>query len=123
VIIRRSVGKKVVIESVLYVSGMKWNLLSIGQLVEKGFTMKIGRDSLKLFDADKKLERWVQVCQITEPTSALFLLERWCVCQALRKMMLIGYGTRVLELVKCVWRESKVDHHLYLIYLWDLAFH
>jgi hypothetical protein len=54
VLIRRSGGKKVVIENVLYVPGMSCNLLSIGQLVEKGFSIKIDRDSLKLFDADKR---------------------------------------------------------------------
>ncbi|MCI46907.1 hypothetical protein A2U01_0068148, partial [Trifolium medium] len=55
VIIKRNDGKKAVIENVLYVPGMKCNLMSIGQLVEKGFTMKIDKDSLKLFDAEKKL--------------------------------------------------------------------
>jgi hypothetical protein len=54
-IIKRSDGKKVVVENVLYVLGMKCSLLSIGQLVGKGFTMKIDKDYLKLFDCDEKL--------------------------------------------------------------------
>jgi hypothetical protein len=46
---------KVIIEDVLYVPKMICNLMSIGKLVEKGFSVAIEGDSLKLFDAEKNM--------------------------------------------------------------------
>jgi len=43
------------IENVLYVLGMKCNLMSVGQLVEKGFSVIMKHDSLELFDPSQKL--------------------------------------------------------------------
>ena len=49
-------GKVVaVIESVLYVPGMKCNLLSVGQLVEKGFSVCMKDDLLKAYDSKDRL--------------------------------------------------------------------
>ena len=45
-------GKVVaVIESVLYVPSMKCNLLNVGQLVEKGFSVCMKDDLLKVYDS------------------------------------------------------------------------
>lgn len=44
-----------VIENVLYVPGMKCNLLSVGQSVEKGFLVTMGEDILKVYDSKKRL--------------------------------------------------------------------
>ncbi|GAU44503.1 hypothetical protein TSUD_122730 [Trifolium subterraneum] len=55
VMIHRSNGKKAVIEKVLYVPGMKCNLISVGQLLEKGFKAVFEGEALKLFDSQKRL--------------------------------------------------------------------
>ncbi|GAU33426.1 hypothetical protein TSUD_380620 [Trifolium subterraneum] len=55
VVIQRSNGKKTVIEKVLYVPGMKCNLMSVGQLLEKGFKAVFEGETLKLFDSKQRL--------------------------------------------------------------------
>ncbi|CAL0332992.1 unnamed protein product [Lupinus luteus] len=55
VVIQRSNGTQALISDVLFVPGMKYNLLSIGQLVQKGFTAVMGSGQVELFDAQKKL--------------------------------------------------------------------
>ncbi|PNX56554.1 hypothetical protein L195_g058264, partial [Trifolium pratense] len=55
VVIQRNNGKKAVIEKVLYVSGMRCNLMSVGQLLEKGFRVVLEDETLKLFDSKNKL--------------------------------------------------------------------
>ncbi|XP_057417996.1 uncharacterized protein LOC130712175 [Lotus japonicus] len=42
-------GKPAFIENVLFVPGMECNLISVGQLIEKGFSVDIQRRTLKLF--------------------------------------------------------------------------
>lgn len=55
IVMRSNFGDKVIIEDVFYVPDMKCNLMSIGQLVEKGFSVSMEGDSLKLFDQKKNL--------------------------------------------------------------------
>lgn len=55
VAIKRRDGQVALIQDVLYVPGMKCNLLSLGQLVEKGFTVLMKDACLKMFDANQKL--------------------------------------------------------------------
>ncbi|GAU40816.1 hypothetical protein TSUD_398000 [Trifolium subterraneum] len=55
VVIQRSNGKKADIEKVLYVPGMKCNLMSVGQLLEKGFKAVFEGETLKLFDSRQRL--------------------------------------------------------------------
>ncbi|GAU25674.1 hypothetical protein TSUD_266010 [Trifolium subterraneum] len=55
VVIQRSNGKKAVIEKVLYVPGMKCNLMSVGQLFGKGFKVVFEGETLKLFDSKQRL--------------------------------------------------------------------
>ncbi|GAU25767.1 hypothetical protein TSUD_222240 [Trifolium subterraneum] len=55
VVIQRSNGKKAIIEKVLYVPGMKCNLMSVGQLLEKGFKAVFEGETLKLFDSKQRL--------------------------------------------------------------------
>lgn len=43
------------IKDVLYVPGMKCNLVSVGQLVKKGFSMVMKNEAFKLFDAQNNL--------------------------------------------------------------------
>jgi len=44
-----------VIEDVLYVPRMKCNLLSVGQLVQKEFSVFMKEEVLKVYDARKRL--------------------------------------------------------------------
>jgi len=54
VVILRKDGSKAVIANVLFVPEMKCNLLSIGQLVQKGCTVVMGNyDKVELFDVNK----------------------------------------------------------------------
>ncbi|XP_014511675.1 uncharacterized protein LOC106770373 [Vigna radiata var. radiata] len=71
VVINRRNGSQVVISNVLYVPDMKCNLLSIGQLVEKGFTVIMGNQNrVEIYDNKNRLvlisktsdNRTFQVC-------------------------------------------------------------
>ena len=53
IMIKSNFGGKIILEDVFYVPDMKCNLMSIGQLVEKGLSVTMDGDSLKLFDAKK----------------------------------------------------------------------
>jgi transposase InsO family protein len=55
VLIKGKNGNQALITDVLYVPDMKSNLLSMGQLVEKGFTMTLGNNEMKVYNGDKKL--------------------------------------------------------------------
>lgn len=55
IVIKMRDGKTTLIENVLYVPDMKCNLLSIVQLVEKGFTVAMKQDATGMFDPEKKL--------------------------------------------------------------------
>ncbi|KAK2404089.1 hypothetical protein QL285_053465 [Trifolium repens] len=55
VVIQRKNGRKSVIEKVLYVPGMQCNLMSVGQLLDKGFKVVLGDGTLKLFDSKQNL--------------------------------------------------------------------
>ncbi|XP_004510950.1 uncharacterized protein [Cicer arietinum] len=54
-VIRRRNGKTMVIENVLYVPRMKSNLLSIGQLIQKGYQVIMKDDTLKMYDGEKNM--------------------------------------------------------------------
>lgn len=54
-IIKRINGKPTIIEDMLYVYDMKWNLLSVGQLVEKRFSVIMKNEAFELFDVNNKL--------------------------------------------------------------------
>jgi len=48
-------GKIAIIEDVLYVPGMQCNLLSDGQLIQKGYSITMKDNVLKLFDKNQRL--------------------------------------------------------------------
>jgi len=54
-VIRRSNGSSTIIEDVLYVPGMKCNLLNVGHLIEKGFSVTMKNEVLELFDTSNKI--------------------------------------------------------------------
>ena len=45
-------GKTVMINDVWYVRGMKRNMMSVGQLIEKGFSVTMKNNLLKLYNSD-----------------------------------------------------------------------
>ncbi|XP_019414644.1 PREDICTED: uncharacterized protein LOC109326413 [Lupinus angustifolius] len=55
VVIMRNNGSKALISDVLFVPGMKYNLLSIGKLIQKGFTTVMGNRQVEVFDVEKRL--------------------------------------------------------------------
>ena len=54
VLISKKDGSNALLSDVLFVPGMKSNLVSIGQLVEKGFKLKCEEGVLELFDQQGK---------------------------------------------------------------------
>ncbi|XP_073219577.1 uncharacterized protein [Cicer arietinum] len=54
-VIKRRNGKTIVIENVMYVLGMKSNLLNIGQLIQKGFQVIMKNDVLEMYDGKNKM--------------------------------------------------------------------
>ncbi|CAL0302420.1 unnamed protein product [Lupinus luteus] len=53
IMIQRKDGKKAYISNVLYVPKMKSKLISLGQLLEKGYSMEMNDGMLRIFDQDK----------------------------------------------------------------------
>ena len=48
-------GKSALIQNIWYIPGMKSNLVSVGQLIEKGFSVTMKSNLLKLYDYNQKL--------------------------------------------------------------------
>ncbi|KAK2439455.1 putative mitochondrial protein [Trifolium repens] len=63
IVIKSKKGGKVIISEVIYVPDMSCNLLSLGQLVEKGFSVKLEDSALKLFD---KMKNLVLMCNLSK---------------------------------------------------------
>ncbi|XP_047158916.1 uncharacterized protein LOC124829450 [Vigna umbellata] len=55
VFITRKDGRSVYMHNVLYVPTMKSNLLSLGQLLEKGYTMKMQQGHIEVFDEKQRM--------------------------------------------------------------------
>ncbi|XP_017420400.1 uncharacterized protein LOC108330427 [Vigna angularis] len=56
VVIRRKNGSRVILTSVLFVPAIRYNLLSIGQLIQKGFMVVMGDfNKVEVFDKKKNL--------------------------------------------------------------------
>lgn len=55
IIIQRKEEKTTLIEDVLFIPDIQCNMLSIGQLVEKGFSIIMEGGSLKLYDKKKRM--------------------------------------------------------------------
>jgi hypothetical protein len=55
VFIKGKNGNQALITGVLYMPNMKSNLLSMGQLVEKGCSITLGNNEMKVYGSDNKL--------------------------------------------------------------------
>jgi len=54
VVLRDLDGREIIVENVLYVPSLKTNLMSLGQLLEKGLSMKMEDNCLNVFDQYKR---------------------------------------------------------------------
>lgn len=55
IVLKGKNGKSTLIENVLYVPRKKCNLLSIGKLIKKGFSLIMKHDSMEIFDSSHRL--------------------------------------------------------------------
>jgi len=55
ILVKRKYGQEAIISDVLYVPSMSSHLLSLGQLLDKNYTMKLKNKELKVFDAETRL--------------------------------------------------------------------
>ncbi|XP_017438160.1 uncharacterized protein LOC108344205 [Vigna angularis] len=55
IVIKKQGEEVAFIENVLYVPKMKCNLLNVGQLIEKGFSVTMGEDMLRVYDSKKRM--------------------------------------------------------------------
>ncbi|PNX67617.1 retrovirus-related Pol polyprotein from transposon TNT 1-94, partial [Trifolium pratense] len=63
IVIKSKKGGKVIISDVFFVPEMSCNLLSLGQLVQKGFSVNMEDNALKLFD---KMKNLVLMCNLSK---------------------------------------------------------
>jgi len=55
VLVTRQDGRQTMISDMLYVSGMKSNVITMGQLLEKGFSMNTTNGFLEIYDTTKRM--------------------------------------------------------------------
>lgn len=79
VIIKKKNGAHVTIKDVLLVPEMKCNLLSLGQLVEKGFTVTMGnKGQAEILDRNKRLIMRTNICKNRTFQVSLDMVEMQC---------------------------------------------
>ncbi|XP_019455039.1 PREDICTED: uncharacterized protein LOC109356158 [Lupinus angustifolius] len=78
VLISRNDERNVLIADVLYVPNMKSNLLSLGQLVEKGFSLQMHQGILEIFYAENKKILRVPLAQNMTFQVSLRAFETYC---------------------------------------------
>ena len=54
-VLRGNDGREVIIEEVLYVPGLKTNMISLRRLLQKGFMVTTKNNCLNIFDQNKNL--------------------------------------------------------------------
>ncbi|GAU38503.1 hypothetical protein TSUD_396200 [Trifolium subterraneum] len=85
VLIMRKYGKQSLISNVLYIPGMKSNLLSIGQLIEKNYKVVIEDRLMKLTDANGRLILKAPMSQKRTFKIELDVLEHRCLATSASK--------------------------------------
>lgn len=84
-LIKRKDGKQSFIFYVLFMSGMKSNLLSLGQLLEKGFVMKIEDNVLKVYASKKRLVLKAHLSKNRTFKVRIDVMEHECLATVVRK--------------------------------------
>jgi len=82
VLIMRKDGKRSVISNVLYIPGMKSNLLSIGQLVEKNYKVSIEDKMMRVLDSNGRLILKAPMSQNRTFKIELNVMEHKCLATA-----------------------------------------
>ncbi|WVZ04008.1 hypothetical protein V8G54_024814 [Vigna mungo] len=72
ILIKCKNGGVTYMDDVLYIPSVKYNLLSLGQLLEKGYTMKMQQRNIKVFDENQWLATTIQHLAVTNIRD-----ERW----------------------------------------------
>ena len=85
ILIMRKDGKSSVISDVLYIPGMKINLLSIGQLVEKNYKMSIKDKMMRVVDANEILNLKALMSHNRTFKIELNMMEHKCLMTAARR--------------------------------------
>ncbi|XP_019433835.1 PREDICTED: uncharacterized protein LOC109340568, partial [Lupinus angustifolius] len=78
VVIRRNDGKKAMLTDVLFVPNMKNNLISLGQLIEKGFSVKMQSGYLEVLDSSARKVMKVPLTQNITFQVTLNAIESQC---------------------------------------------
>jgi len=85
VVLRDSGGREVVIDGVLYVPGLKTNLISLGQLLQKGFMMEMKKNGLNVYDQSKKLVIHADLSENRTFRIAMITRKHQCLATAVNK--------------------------------------
>ncbi|CAJ2662467.1 unnamed protein product [Trifolium pratense] len=93
IVIKSKNGGKVIISEVLYVPGMNCNLLSLGQLVQRGFSVSMEDNALKLFD---KMKNLVLMCSLSN--------NRTYRCK-ISSVDMMCMSTTVIDEVEALWHK------------------
>lgn len=84
-LIKRKDGSPSFISDVLYVPGMKTNLLSLGQLLEKGYVMKMKNKEMKVYDGEKRLIIKTQLASNRTFKVGIQVMEHKCLAAAINQ--------------------------------------
>lgn len=85
VLIQRREGQPSYISDVLFVFGMKRNLLSLGQLLENGHVLNMEDKMLKVFDDKKRLILKAPLCKNRTFKVAIQVMEHRCLATTLNR--------------------------------------
>ncbi|CAJ2645977.1 unnamed protein product [Trifolium pratense] len=93
IVIKSKKGGKVIISEVLYVPSMNCNFLSLGQLVQRGFSVSMEDNALKLFD---KMKNLVLMCSLSN--------NRTYRCK-ISSVDMMCMSTTVIDEVEALWHK------------------
>ncbi|CAJ2628037.1 unnamed protein product [Trifolium pratense] len=93
IVIKSKKGGKVIISEVLYVPGMNCNLLSLGQLVQRGFSVSMEDNALKLFD---KMKNLILMCSLSN--------NRTYKCR-ISSVDMMCMSTTVIDEIEALWHK------------------
>jgi len=79
-------GREVLVEDVLYVTGLKTNLLSLGQLLQKGFHITMKDKRLSVFDHHEHLVLQANLSHNRTFLVGMNALKRHCFCALVSKV-------------------------------------
>lgn len=115
--IQKKGGKKLLISDVLHVLEMKCNILILGQLLEKGYSMKMKENDMKAFDEKSNLILKVHLSKNRILMIEINVVENECLATEFddekwkwhRKLGHINFKRlSLLKKKKMVWVQTKI---------------